>query len=153
MFHQLCYQSNGLPTYELKKLQFVQNAAARIVTLTKKSDHISPVLHALNWLPVKSRFVFKILLLVYKGLNGLAPVYISDVLHYCTCSRSLRSGSQKLLDIPKSCLKTYGDRAFVVDGPRLWNEPPSGLKHSKSIAVCKKDLKTQLFRNAFSDDF
>ena len=83
------------------------------------------------------------------GLNG--PVYMSDLLQYCTCSCSLCSGSQKLLDIPKSCLKTHGDRAFFVAGPRLWNELHFDLIHSKSLAVFKKDLN--LFRNAFSDEY
>ena len=70
---------------------------------------------------------------------------------YLTCSHSLRSGSQKLLDVLKFYQKTYGDRAFAFAGPRLWNELPYGLRLSKSLAVFEKDLKTQLFRNAFSD--
>ena len=38
----------GLPTYMINKLQIIQNAAARIVTLTKKTDHITPVLCKLH---------------------------------------------------------------------------------------------------------
>ena len=68
--------------------------AARIVTFRKKTDHITPVLRKLNWLPVQYRIIFKILLLVYKGLNGLAPACISDHkcerLHYRASSRLLR---------------------------------------------------------------
>ena len=37
----------------LKKLQDVQNAAVRVVTGTKKFDHITPVLRDLHWLPVR----------------------------------------------------------------------------------------------------
>ena len=68
----------GLPTYMIHELQTIQNAAARIVTFRKKTDHITPVLRKLDWLPVQYRIIFKILLLVYKGLNGLAPACISD---------------------------------------------------------------------------
>ena len=68
----------------INKLQIIQNAAARIVTFTKKTDHITPVLCKLHWLPVQYRIIFKILLLLYKGLNGLAPAYISELLHYRT---------------------------------------------------------------------
>ena len=80
----------------INKLQTIQNAAARIVTFKKKTDHITPVLRKLHWLPVRYRIIFKILLLVYKGVNGLAPVYISEILHYRASSRLLRSSSQTL---------------------------------------------------------
>ncbi len=53
----------GLPKYELDKLQRVQNAAARLITGKKKSDHITPVLKDLHWLPIKYRINFKIMLL------------------------------------------------------------------------------------------
>ena len=77
----------------INELQTIQNAAARIVTFRKKTDHITPVLRKLNWLPVQYRIIFKILLLVYKGLNGLVPIYISEHkcerLHYRASSRLL----------------------------------------------------------------
>ena len=105
----------------INKLQIIQNAAARIVTFTKKTDHITPLLCKLHWLPVQYRIIFKILLLVYKGLNGLAPAYISELLHYRTSSRLLRSASKRLLSIPK----TYGDRAFSAAGPKLQSRSQS----------------------------
>ena len=71
------------------KLLTMQNAAARIVTFTKKTDHITPVLRKLHWLPVQYRIIFKILLLVYKGVNGLAPAHISELLQYRTRSRHM----------------------------------------------------------------
>ena len=63
----------GLPKELSKKLQSVMNTAARLVTRTRKFDHITPVLQDLHWLPIESRSKFKILLLVYKCLYGLAP--------------------------------------------------------------------------------
>ncbi len=62
----------GLLKVDRNKLQCVQNAAARLVTHTKKHDHVMPVLAELHWLPVQS----KILVLTYKALHGLAPQYI-----------------------------------------------------------------------------
>ena len=104
----------------------------------------------LHWLPVQYRIIFKVLLLVYKGLNGLPPAYISELLHYCISSRSLRSSSQRLPSIPRTSLKTYGDRAFSAAGPRLWNGLPLSLRSSNTLTVFKKDLKTYLFKFAFS---
>ena len=59
-------------------------------------------------------------MLVYKALNGMAPLYITELLSYRTCSRTLRSTDQKLLAVPKSRLKM----AFSVAASKLWNELP-----------------------------
>jgi len=61
-------------------LQLIQNAAARVLTGTRKRDHISPVLASLYWLPVKFRIEFKILLLTYKALHGQAPSYLEELI-------------------------------------------------------------------------
>ncbi len=45
----------------INKLQIVKNAAARVLTRTRKYDHISPVLSTLHWLPIKHCIDFKIL--------------------------------------------------------------------------------------------
>ena len=102
-----------------------------------------------NWLPVHFRILFKVLLLVYKALNGMAPLYITELLSYRTCSRTLRSTDQKLLAVPKSRLKTYGDRAFSVAAPKLWNELPLDLRSLDTINLFKKHLKTDLFKKAY----
>ncbi|XP_072030826.1 uncharacterized protein [Amphiura filiformis] len=60
----------GLPNKELNKLQRIQNMAARVITLSRKRDHITPVMCKLHWLPIHARIVFKLLLLTYKALNG-----------------------------------------------------------------------------------
>lgn len=43
----------GLPKSALDNLQMVQNVAARLLTGTKKHEHITPVLASLHWLTVK----------------------------------------------------------------------------------------------------
>ena len=66
----------GLPKHMTKQLHCVQNAAARIVSLSPKFCHITPVLMSLHWLPIDLRIEFKILIITYKTLHGLAPAYI-----------------------------------------------------------------------------
>ena len=70
----------GLCKKSVKKRQLIQNAAARVLTKTKRLEHITPVLRSLHWLPVAYRIDFKIILLTYKALNGLGPHYMSDML-------------------------------------------------------------------------
>ncbi len=47
---------------------------------TRTSEHTTPVLRCLHWLPVTFRIDLKVLLLVYKSLNGLGPKYIADII-------------------------------------------------------------------------
>ena len=120
----------GLPKHLLNRLRLIQNTAARIVTLSKWFDHITPILFKLHWLPLGYRIHYKILLLVYKCLNGLKPAYLSELLRYTNGSRLLRSSSQNFLAIPRTRLKTYGDRAFSAAAPKLWICPlNSGVLH------------------------
>ena len=137
---------HGLPKYQLNRLQLVLNTAARVVTCTRKYDHIKPVLIKLHWLPVYYRVLFKVLLLVFKAFNGLAPHYVSDLLNKRVSVHSLRSNSQELLNIPRSRTKTYGDRAFSVAGPRQWNELPLDIRTISDVNAFKRSLKTYLFR-------
>ncbi len=67
-----------LPKKTIRQLQLIQNAAARILTRTRTSEHITPDLRSLHWLTF--RIDFKVLVLVYKSLNGLGPKYIADML-------------------------------------------------------------------------
>ena len=140
----------GLPDGQISKLQSVMNAAARLVTKTRKFDHISPVLKELHWLPVKFRTEFKILLLVYKCINGLAPVYLNNRL-CLKPNKGLRSDDKKYLSVPVTKLKTktYGDRCFSIAGPNLWNQLPDYIRLSKSVDVFKINLKTHLFKKYF----
>ena len=89
---------SGLPKYQLDRLQKVLNAAARVVGLVPKFNHISPDLKDLHWLPVEFRIEFKILLLFFKALNGIAPRYICDLVREKASTRSsLRSKDLTLL--------------------------------------------------------
>ena len=138
----------GLPDTDLKKLQKVQNTAARILTRTGKYDHISPVLGDLHWLLIKDRIDFKILLLTYKSLNDLAPPYLLDLLQPYESCRALRSENQMNLKVPKTRLKSYGDRAFSHAAPKLWNKLPLEIKSASTLELFKSKLKTHMFSSS-----
>jgi len=139
----------GIPETLSSKLQKVQNAAAKIVFRAKKYDHVTNLLRQLHWLPIQQRIVFKVLLLTYKCLNNEGPQYLRDLLTWHQPQRSLRSSNILQLEIPKTRLVTYGDRAFESVAPRLWNDLPLDVRRSKSTTVFKKNLKTHLFKSAF----
>ena len=113
----------GLPNTELQKLQRVQNTAARLICNINKFDHITPTLVKLHWLPVRYRINFKILLITFKVIHGLAPKYLSELLtHKNKCNYNLRSTSEILLQQPRiKTLRTLGDRSFTVVAPSKCN--------------------------------
>jgi hypothetical protein len=140
----------GIPANLLTKLQAVQNQAARTVSLTRKRDHITPVLYELHWLPVKYRIMYKILLLVYKAIHNIAPQYICAILsEYCPNRADMRSADQFLLTVPRSNMVRAGDRCFTVAAPKLWNNLPISIRCLPSLELFKSSLKTHLYSEAF----
>ncbi|XP_072041159.1 uncharacterized protein [Amphiura filiformis] len=138
----------GLPDKDLNKLQRIQNAAARLVILSKKRDHITPVMFQLHWLPIRQRIIFKLLLLTYKALNEQSPSYISELVHSYHPPRTLRSSSQYLLQESAWKTKTYG-RSFSRVAPVLWNNLPLALRSPQTVSQFKSRLKTHLFSHAY----
>ena len=96
---------------------FVQDF--RLVTMSRKSDHVTPLLFQLHWLPVDQRIEFKVLLFTYKAMQGLAPQYLSDLLEPYSPLRSLRSAAKLLPNSFSFYLRTYGYKSFSVCAPRL----------------------------------
>lgn len=138
---------SGLPKFLIKKLQLVQNAAARVLCRLSKRNHISPVLKQLHWLPVMYRIKYKMCLVVFSALHGTGPQYIRDMLNV-RCS-GLRSSDTLTLVVPRTKCATLGDRAFAVAGPREWNALPSHLRSVNNIGAFKSKLKTYYFTLAF----
>lgn len=92
----------GLPKYQLSKLQRLQNMAARLITDTMKFDHIDRVLYNLHWLPVNYRIQFKILMITFKAIHGMAPSYLSNLVCIRSSSRySLRNNDTIFLERQK----------------------------------------------------
>ena len=138
----------GISEGLLDKLQKAQNAAARLVVKCLRSDHITPHLRDLHWLPVRSRIKYKILVTTYRALHNEAPAYISEMLTPYIPPRTLRSTNTSLLTVPTTHTK-HGDRAFSCAAPRLWNELPISIKNCPSTSTFKQSVKTYLFNRAY----
>ena len=139
---------SGIGEGLLSRLQSVQNAAARLVTGTRKYDHITPVLRRLSWLPVRQRISYKIALLMYKCVHGMAPPYLADD---CIPLSSLpglennRSAAQWKV-FRRSAKTNAGKRSFAFNGPTIWNSLRTDLRDPDlSIQQFRGRLKTFLF--------
>ena len=139
----------GIPKTTMSRLQYVQNCAARLIRGARKFDHVTPLLIDLHWLPMMYRPMFKILLTVFKILQGRAPEYLTELITIYNPGRSLRSNGSLILNVPRSNTKSWGDRAFSIAGPRLWNSLPIELRTTTNIVEFKSRLKTHLFNIAF----
>ena len=137
----------GISQHLIDKLQRVQNAAARLILGYKKHESISPGLFKLHWLPVKYRIQCKIVTITFKILSTNEPSYLRSLL---TVQESTRTRRTNHLIIPRSRLKTAGDRSFSVSAPKIWNSLPDTVRNAQSLLVFKKNLKTFYFRRANS---
>ena len=146
----------GVYDYQIAQLQRCQNSAARVISLTRKFDHITHTLHDLHWLPVKFRIRYKMLLITYKSLNNQGPAYLKQLLEYRVPARSPRlaerAGNDRCLKEPSYRLPTFGGRSFQSAAPRLWNSLPDHLRHEQpgtnaqmKLDNFKRALKTHLF--------
>ena len=70
----------GLLRVQISKYQHIMNYAARLISGIGKYYHVTPILKSLHWLPSEARIHCKILCLIYKALNNLAPDYLSDAI-------------------------------------------------------------------------
>lgn len=109
---------SGISHHNMHRLQLIQNAAARLLTHSKRSSRITPVLAAVHWL-VSCRIEFEILFLLFKALNCQAPVYNSKLWILYTLGHCLRPSNIAFLVVPKTRLVTKSVWAFVVRPSKL----------------------------------
>ena len=131
----------GLSDKALQPLQKLQNAAAKLIFNARKFDHVTPILKSLHWLPVKQRILFKLLLLTFKCLNDLGPLYLAELISLYAPSRRLRSGSDGLLLTPCKAKTKFGDRSFCCAAPAEWNRLPLIIRSASSVSIFKGLLK------------
>jgi hypothetical protein len=138
----------GLPASHLRRLQAVQNAAARIVFNLRRYDHVTDALICLHWLRIPERIRFKMAVLVYRALHGQGPSYLQ---HFVTASSTgrLRSASTRQLVVPRCQHVTIGGRSFPVAGAAIWNSLSTDVTSSPSLSSFRTHLKTSLFSLSF----
>jgi len=113
----------------VRRLQCVQNSAARVVLRDRPHQSTTALLSELHWLPVQARITFKIacLTLTHKVLTTGQPYYLRFLQHYYTPHRTLRSVNQRLLKQPRVSTES-GKRSFSYLSPKTWNSLPLELR-------------------------
>ena len=134
-----------LSAKDRRKLEGIQNRAARLIFGFGSRTHTSPLLKELHWLPLFQRIQFKVCLYVYKILNQLTPEYLNNTIKVYTPSRNPRSITDTCrLCIPLSKLSS-AEKRFAVAAAKTWNAIPLPIRNASSILGFKSSLKTYLF--------
>ena len=81
----------GISTYQMNKLQIVQNMCCRIIKNLRKYDHISDAMKTLHWLKIPQHIQFKVLVTIYQCVNGLTPSFVINLLDLNLTRKNLRS--------------------------------------------------------------
>ena len=138
----------GAPKNLLRKLQEVQNSAARVLTKTPRRQHITPTLMRLHWLPIESRV--KYMCMVHNAVHRSRPKYLQELCHFEEQVRILRSSDDIMRLAVNRPTNTLADRAFQQLVFKTWNELPLSLRQLDDANIFfKKQLKTLYFRKYF----
>ena len=128
----------GVLSSSMKKLQHVQNCAARLVMKQRiPVGGMDRTLENLHWLKVRFRCIYKLLVIVHNCLHDNAPVEIMSLLQYGDSNRT------KYLRETKYCNK-FGVKAFSHAGPKMWNLLPKSIRDIENTVNFKKALKSFL---------
>ena len=110
----------------------------------RSADHITDALVTLHWLRVPHRIDYKVAVMTYKVVHGIAPRYLGPLALVADLPgrRTLRSASTSRLLVPPVKLSTVGSRTFNVAGPRIWNLLPEEITSVQSLSTFRQHLKT-----------
>ena len=136
----------GITDKNIQRLQRVQNTLARVVSGTRRRDHIKPVLRELHWLPVAQRIDYKVALITHKVLNTGQPEYLKSLVTEYKPSRQLRSENKRQLVKPTGLLTAIGHRSFTRASEKVWNKLSEDTRLCDNINCFKRRLKTELFK-------
>ena len=128
----------GTSKYNIFRLQRVQNTLARIITRTKKFDHITPVLRCLHWLPIQCRMEYKVTMLALKIRDTGQPSYRSHAVQPKEVTLNIRTSDDNSITYPdmRSMKSDFARRAFSFIVPTVWNKLPSDLRQlSKTLSI------------------
>ena len=123
-----------------------QNRAAQTTLRMPRTEHTTPLLRMLHWLPISSRIAYKIDSLCHTALTTAYPKYLSELLNVYTPARPLHSSlDPNILNITAARTKSYEQRAFSYQGPINWNRVPGGIRTVEEKDTFKRHLKTAIF--------
>jgi len=134
----------GLPASGIRRLQTVQNAAARLVFNIRRSDHVTDALFCLHWLRVAKRIRFKMAVMAFRSIHGLPPSY-----PYQAGRPGLRSASSQRLIVPRTRIPRSVIDLFWLLVLRYGTTYRLHVTSAPSLSIFRNRLKTYLFNFSY----
>jgi len=97
------------------------------------------------------RIQYKVALWMFMVHDNRCPVYLSESVQPVSSNpvhQRLRSASSLDYIVPRTKTK-FGDRAFSVAGPTVWNSLPESVRSAETLSSFKRKLKTYMFNISF----
>ena len=135
---------------EPTSLEITFTTFARIVTGSRKFDHITPLLKQLCCLPVNVSLHSRDIILAYKCLNGYAPEYLTErfIARSQIHDRATRKKDSWNVPLYRTAA---GQRSFFFSAVKPWNDLPDYIKSENNLRNIKQFLRTYLFKQLYSD--
>ena len=130
----------GINESSLRKLQHVQNCAARLIIKKENPMSLDNFFYRQHWLKVKERIHYKVLLIVHKCITLQAPPIVGSLLNFGNSIRTMKLEEQRVYT-------RFGTRSFEHIGPKLWNLLSKEIRNEQDTIVFKKRLKSYLILN------
>ena len=145
---------NNIQQHSTNSLQVLFNNTVRVIYNIPKFSrtHISPLTASLHWLPIKSRIIYKISLIIHNAYHNNYPDYICSLITKRINKINTRKAYLDMLVVPLSLnMTTTNRRSFYISAPTIWNSLPQKIRSTTSTAVFKKLLKTYLYDIVFGN--
>ena len=147
---------NNIQQHSTNSLQVLFNNTVRVIynIPTFSRTHISPLTVSLHWLPIKSRIIYKISLIIHNAYHNNYPDYICSLITKRINKINTRKAYLDMLVVPLSLnMTTTNRRSFYISVPTIWNSLPQKIRSTTSTAVFKKLLKTYLYDIVFGNSY
>ena len=149
VFSKMLYCSSvwsNTTAQNINKIQSIQNFACKIIMNSKKSDHVTPLLRHLNWLPVREQLQYRDSILAFKCINGIAPQYLTSKFKKRSKIHTRNTRNANTIQIP--LFRTAaGQPTFAYRGAKSWNNLNADVRENTNHRSFKKTLKSQLLNS------
>ena len=147
VFSKLFYCStvwSSIYKQNIHKLRLVLNFAARILTHTRKYDHITPALKDLGWLTAEEQLRLRDAILIFKCVNNVVPGYLSCKLGKPSDAHAYNLRNSDHLNIPKNAEQWLPNAVFFYRATKSWNNLSSETRSAQTLRSFKKLATAEL---------
>ncbi len=128
----------------LRRLQKLQNFAAKTCARVARSDHATPFITQLEWLKTEKIIIFKVAVYVFKIKKLIHDWFMQFPTNNAILQNSYTTRQQHNLYVSRTNTD-HGSRSFIVLVPKLWNALPDSVTNSLTLQIFKKKKRQKPF--------